>query len=457
MIELIDKRQLRSKSFDLEVPGETKRKQVIQCANIIHVPDDVAKWEANDKSFNWLDCDCNIATDKTNFEIVNAWYTITISKTAISYTYTSKRGRSVTVSLMEIGGKLIGDLVLNIAPVVTGNKIEWVDVRPGLDFFLILRPARIDLFKRVKSVTAPHSWAWEVTEEKGDKAFIVTDVTTARDNENDSDSARDLLIQRQHKRVAEVSMNITTLLNTVSILNRKIEETVTTVTTIVDPGTHIKSQSAPGDIVYPVLVDQDITETITANADDGHEKDDSEWVVSGYGGSFDQTGEVATYLYHSGFHFQTVGVGQNDTIDANTLLRFTVRFEGGNSITKWYGDYQDDAPAFGSSDRPSQMTKTTASTQFDNPSDNSVTVNVVAIIQEIVDRTGWSSGQDLRLACFGTLNTGDYNYWSIYDYNQNPTGTDMQLEIYYTAAAPDGEAVNIVPLLVAQFRQRRVN
>ncbi len=84
------------------------------------------------------------------------------------------------------------------------------------------------------------------------------------------------------------------------------------------------------------------------------------------------------------------------------------------------------------------MAQTTASTSADISSAATKAYDVASIIQEIVNRGGWSSGNAILLAMYP--NTGGDNLsdtWYAYDFD-NVTGVPT-LDIDYTVGGPSGD------------------
>lgn len=139
------------------------------------------------------------------------------------------------------------------------------------------------------------------------------------------------------------------------------------------------------------------TLVIAANSEDGFSSTqtnawDSSALVQGFDG---------TYLKSLGLRYSGIAVPRGALITSATLAlkSFAV---GGGTGTKWgrlYGDAVDDAPAWSSSSRPDQIAKTTAFTTLNYSTVNDAILNqdVTAIVQEIVNRAGWTSGNALRI------------------------------------------------------------
>ena len=138
---------------------------------------------------------------------------------------------------------------------------------------------------------------------------------------------------------------------------------------------------------------------------------------------------------------QDIGtLGDGDTIDlANLKLNFN-KVEGPG--TTWasssiYGDDVDDAAAWANTTSlPTTITKTTASASVSAlPSAAGLkTIAVTTIVQEIVDRVGWASGNDMRFAIQGGVS--ERRAWI--DDLTSTLNQEAVLEIDFTAGAGGG-------------------
>lgn len=146
------------------------------------------------------------------------------------------------------------------------------------------------------------------------------------------------------------------------------------------------------------------------------------------------SGNLGFGVAYGGVRFTSVTVPQGATINSATL-RLVVNNTGSNSGSSgfgtWYGDDVDDAAAWSSGSAPQSITKTTASaTALGSTTDGQIfNHDIASIVQEIVDRAGWASGNDMRFATDPTGSTG-FVEWA--DYSVEPSNA-AQLSIDYTA------------------------
>ena len=144
-----------------------------------------------------------------------------------------------------------------------------------------------------------------------------------------------------------------------------------------------------------------VTQTITSGGDDGYSSSgvfDSGSVVSGNAGT-------AAY---GGWRFQGVAVPQGAKITSAKLSPRTWTGAGGGGTVwgNWYGEAADSSAAWSSAARPDQRTQTSASCPV-LWSGGDYAINdhdVTAIVQEIVNRAGWASGNALSFVGDGIGN-----------------------------------------------------
>lgn len=173
-------------------------------------------------------------------------------------------------------------------------------------------------------------------------------------------------------------------------------------------GTTLKAGNAPEDIAE--------TEYVQASSDDCYVTDES---------SIDLTSLIMRFggIYDMGMRFQTIVVNQGSTI-SSAYLYLGLTGKVGTPAGALYGEDVDDAATFSTVGNFTGRTKTTANVDI-----NSYTViqnygmylliryDVTTIIQEIVNRGGWASLNDLAFLGIGTgSSASDYLNFMTYDY-----------------------------------------
>ena len=149
--------------------------------------------------------------------------------------------------------------------------------------------------------------------------------------------------------------------------------------------------------------------------------------------------------YWNGFRWNNVTIPQGATINTATVTLYGAATNGGTTAkTIWYGEAADDAATFSSSTagKPEGRTRTSASVTKDfaisawgsigfNTGDK---VTVTSLVQEIINRGGWVSGNDLVLVA-GDNGSSNTNYIGHSTYDR-ATDRGALLEIDYTAGSP---------------------
>lgn len=164
---------------------------------------------------------------------------------------------------------------------------------------------------------------------------------------------------------------------------------------------------------------------VTDTADDGYE-----------GGEGISTGTVSAGMSagitkYAFLRFLNVTVPQGATIDLATLTLNIV--DVSSPDTTLYGVDADNAAAFADpGNLPSAATWTTASADPDPAGTGTKVVTITTIVQEIVDRGGWASGNAMAFVAAG--NSGFFSGWEAEDYEAAGTA-EATLDITYTAGA----------------------
>lgn len=176
---------------------------------------------------------------------------------------------------------------------------------------------------------------------------------------------------------------------------------------------------APADLTY------DSIDTTTAFATTGQSSSDT-----GFG---------------LGLRFTSITIGQADTIDAATLA-FTARVTGSNATvnTDIEGDDTDNAAGFSTIGDYTGRVKTSALVAWDSISgwtaeDAITSPEIKTIIQEIVDRGSWASGNAMAIL-WEDDGSSDGALRSSYSYDGN-SAKAPQLDITFTAGGGGGGAI----------------
>lgn len=148
----------------------------------------------------------------------------------------------------------------------------------------------------------------------------------------------------------------------------------------------------------------------------------------------------------NGYRFENVSIPQGSTIDSATLELFIDRVNKQPQLVV-NGDDSDNSAAWGSGDQPADRTLTTANVTSSSFGTNGagtsdvdayLSIDVTTVLQEIVNRSGFSSGNSVSLIASIAANIGEYAY--IRDANR--TGNEPKLT--YTLASAGNPTITSV-------------
>jgi len=236
-----------SKTFDM---GDNRRK-IIAAASPIHYLDGAT----------FSEIDTTIQDDGSgNLFVSSAPFTFQITRNEIGYRYTSRSGGVAIVKLLEVNNSPVSGPFTPTR--FSNNNIIFERVFTDCDIIMRVWNGKVEILKILHSANAPTSFTWEITREPNAKYNIVTDTKgwDNRDNVNRPTEVR-------NRRSIELTHNKTTEQDVT--LGRKrfnVTETFTGRTRIRDATTRVPRWV--NEIIYPVVIDQDVTESIVNDADD---------------------------------------------------------------------------------------------------------------------------------------------------------------------------------------------
>lgn len=191
---------------------------------------------------------------------------------------------------------------------------------------------------------------------------------------------------------------------------------------------------------------------IAVDTDDGAEFDDATWQVQGTDIDGNRVGNAIGSIFDMGMRWDNVTIPNGATITSATIELFMKFNSGaGDIVTRMQGFDEDDTATFGVSARPSQRTQTTALVDrtYTNAGDwvdetYLALDDVTAIVQEIVDRGGWVSGNAIGFVLKDNGSAANER-WQFQDYGRS-AGDAAKLTIIYAA----GATITSVPASVAR-------
>jgi type IV pilus assembly protein PilY1 len=154
-----------------------------------------------------------------------------------------------------------------------------------------------------------------------------------------------------------------------------------------------------------------------------------------------------------GVRFQNIAIPQGATI-TNAEIVFTVDSKGrGNLDIDIYGNAADDALAWSdtSGQHVTDRTQTSAKVDWDNIENSNAnrtitTPNLSSIVQEVVDRTGWVSGNDLAFMLFVDGTSNWRNYRELYSFNGGGSAKGPKLRVTYESGGGGADTTQTVGL-----------
>jgi len=405
MLELTPNRQENSKTFDLG----NKQKRVEVHIGAIHYKENYL-----DKQEAWKDIDLtwnDNVIGKSPFILTHEGSKLTI--------YNRKTKETSTIELLEIGGKKLKDKAWIRTKANTKNPdvVTLEGVALDTDLEINIENERVRFTRILKSDKSPKEAKFRIT---GNWQVRASD----EDGEIETESG---------------------------VSNGVLTET-------------LKPQR---EVKYPVRIDP--TYQVGASTDDCYRSlyfgGGTYWALTStnYGAG---CGSSQYNRYGGGARFTNITIPAGSTIDTTymTLRCNTTNNTGTVCRTRFSAEDVDDAPTFADDSaafdaRWSNRTTAimdwdgiatwTKDTDYNTPTTDGVTT-FASIIQEVIDRGGWASGQDIVVFWEDFDDRSDHNalaYRSAYSYDGSATYAP-QLIIEYTEGG--GEETVVTPGVIAQ-------
>ena len=321
-------------------------------------------------------------------------YKFKLHESGIGFDFESREGGQCTVTLTGIGGEKFTD---SIKPEVADNTITFRDVRPGCDIVFKCLNERVKTLRILRDDKAPRTFDWAVT---SDKPELID--STLRG----TDAAGNRLV---------LSSTVTG-----GVINESWDGTAT-------DGSVPRGHGDVVAVVYPVEIDPTVNVSIAASADDGQEVQGVGWNSSANDSNF---GAYSGTTYNMGLRFTGINIANAVTLDSATLSVHANAHYGTGGLGTLWGRAADNPAAFDSSNRPSGVTKTTANTSIPAMTAGDKTYDVMTICQELVNRSGWASGNAMAFMLLSSATGDNDTEIATYDSGSNYAS----LSITYTAA-----------------------
>ena len=163
-----------------------------------------------------------------------------------------------------------------------------------------------------------------------------------------------------------------------------------------------------------------INKQVSLGTDDCHEFDGTTLTTTGLSLQIGHN----LGMYDGGIRWQSVAVPNSASITSAKLSLYRVSGTG-SIVTVIKGVDEDNTATWSSGDRPSGRSKTTANVSGDQADWNNwgtgvwIDISVTSIIQEIVNRGGWSTNNALALVIEDWGSGTDYMYVRSYEYSDH--------------------------------------
>jgi len=405
--ELVEHRTLHAKRFAM-ADGTHK---ILHTIGRVHFQDD-------DGQLKDIETDLSVEDGTGDIVAASLPFRFRLLKTGVGYLYQSRSGGTIRVELRRVGGTAI-DTAATFAFTRDKNRITFANVATGLDIVIQVNRGGLQIFRVLKSANAAKSWRWVVIYDVAGQSKIGTTIEG-----KDAGNRKLAGLTLANGSATDNGNGTSTYL-----CNETWDGTVVTR----DPVTRIPSITS--DPQYPVTIDPDVSEEIPANRDDSQERAGSwnyHYTAVGW------TGGGGGAPTNTGLRFTTVAVANGATISlAEIKLKVTGKAYGAYGGGTLYGVDEDNAAGLdGGSRKPSALTKTSASASLPAPTSTGIKAyDVTSIVQEIVNRAGWASGNSMAFVAIGTGTTnGETNFEDFAN-----AGTDEALlEITLAGAGPSG-------------------
>jgi len=316
----------------------------------------------------------------------------------------------------------------NVKPVIKGRTITWTDYYPDVDVVLTMGNACVVLNRIIKSPSAPLEYDVEITEvEKGEAQLQPLKPAT--------DAAGQLL-----KMEEKPSLDGRTETLKLEVLPLEGQE--------VKP------------ITYPIRDSTIIEIGVGASTDDCYRRLVSSGFSLGFTGILAGLWSSTVKQYGSGIRFDGITITQDSTIDTS-YITFTCKTARSGTVcntrisaeaTDDPNTFADDGAAFDTRFANNTdavvdwdgMGAWTANTEYESP-------EIKTVIQEIVDRDGWSSGNAIVIFWedFDDRSTGSASRRDAYSWDALDEDKVAQLYIEYTEGGAEPQELTAAVVSVA--------
>lgn len=386
--EVVEKRTASTKHFDL---GGGNYKAVVS-EEVLHFQDENGQWQ--EMAPFAVQAGPNIAVSAAPY-----FCTTLASGLGITFQVRDKPGIA-TIELTELN-----DIPLSNppVPVLEDGKAWWRDVIPGVDIELRFFEDKAELFKHIKSDIGPVKFTFTKTRSLNfEGSFGESTVGWDSEKYESLPNRRRVEILRTDSSWVRQGQSETQV--TAEEFTGRVQH--------INPTTRVRSWHT--DVVYPVLIDASISST-SPSGESGYGIDG---FSTGWYESFIVVGfrSVPSYTFRGGIRWTSIGIPQGATVNsADVQLYGTGATNGSGWSIQVELENVDNAAAFGSADRPENLTGITAGTAAPTltAAGYFTITGLTAAFQSVLDRTGWASNNAMRIALnpISATGTGDSQYF----------------------------------------------
>jgi hypothetical protein len=194
----------------------------------------------------------------------------------------------------------------------------------------------------------------------------------------------------------------------------------------------------------------EINKQISLGTDDCYEMSD---FIANLGNDSALCGYYGDEPHDLGLRWQSINIAQGTSITSAKLsLYMTV--DDGTLSADIKGIAEDNTITWATDNRPSQRTKTTATITANEANwnnwatDSWIDIDITSVVQEIIDRGGWSANNALAIVIEDTAGAGT-NYISARTYEYTGNAHGAKLDIVYDEATK-------IPVIIHHLQEQGI-
>lgn len=443
MTEIVSKRQRNSKTFIVD--GTHNKLEV--SAGPVHFKDALENWQDIDNSLNVsAHVDYDYENGLNDFKVY--FKNNLKSSGAIRF---EKEDSSVDITIKGISlydesqdKETLFKVPNNTPqPSINGRKIVFSDAYPdlGIEFGYILQPTGIKEYVEIYDVSNIPDPTTLGYDPDFTYLFLITELDHNADivedeyGEISEDRDPGAFSFKKNNKIHFYSPELYGFDSSSSPVNHKLKKKVKIQGKKITLHHGTKYTDIITSTVFPYVVDASIAVDITAGEDDGFEISQNNWDGSAnitIGNEFGK-GDIP---YDAAFRFLNITIANGATIDTAIITLISNQTQADNLDTRIKGVDEDSCAVWADTvgGRPSGRVTTTATEDWTigakTPGSSHDTDDFAPIIKEIVDRGGWSSGNDIGIIIENLLSGSEViKYFESYE---EETYDPAKLTVTYT-------------------------